>query len=60
MERKDGVLPQYNVRTDRMETALEAQDSIKKNIYAKRDEAARLEADKSAEKHGTEQSKETA
>lgn len=59
LERKDGVLPQYNVRTDRMEIALEAQDSIKRNLYAKRDEAAKAAAE--AENiQGTEQSEQTA
>lgn len=34
-EKKDGVLPQYDIRTDRFEIALEAQDLIVANQSAK-------------------------
>ena len=34
-ERKDGVLPQYDVRTDRFDIALEAMDKISKSEIAK-------------------------
>ena len=37
-ERKDGVLPQYDVRTDRVEIALEATDKVSKSEIAKREE----------------------
>lgn len=36
-ERKDGVLPQYDIRTDRWEIATEAMDKVAKSIIAKRD-----------------------
>ena len=35
-ERKDGVLPGYNVRTDRFEVALEATTNISKSVDATR------------------------
>jgi len=41
-ERKDGVLPDYNIRTDRFEVAVEAMDKIHKSQLAKRE--ARLKA----------------
>ena len=31
-ERKDGVLPEYNIRTDRFEVAREAQDRLNKGL----------------------------
>lgn len=31
-ERKDGVLPEYNIRTDRFEVAREAQDRLNQGI----------------------------
>lgn len=37
-ERKDGVLPGYNIRTDRWEIAIDAMDKVSKTITAKRDE----------------------
>lgn len=37
-ERKDGVLPQYNIRTDRFELALEAMGKVNKSYMAKREE----------------------
>lgn len=37
-ERKEGVKPEYNIRTDRFELAVEAQDKINKGRLAKRDE----------------------
>lgn len=40
-ERKDGVLPQYNIRTDRFEIAVEAMDKIHKTHLAKREERAK-------------------
>nr|WAE43642.1 MAG: hypothetical protein [Microviridae sp.] len=35
-ERKDGVLPAYNIRTDKMEVALEAMDYVSKSKIAAR------------------------
>jgi hypothetical protein len=51
-ERADGVQPQYDVRTDRMEIALDAMDVASKSHRAKREERHQLEqkaADKAAE-----------
>lgn len=36
-DRADGVLPEYNVRTDRFELAVEAMDGISRNHLAKRE-----------------------
>ncbi|AXH73495.1 MAG: hypothetical protein [Microviridae sp.] len=36
-ERKDGVLPSYNIRTDRFEVAVEAMQGISKQHIAKRE-----------------------
>lgn len=38
-ERKDGVLPQYNIRTDRMELALDAMSVAAKSDLAKREKS---------------------
>ena len=38
-ERKDGVIPGYNIRTDRFEVAIEAMDAVSKSYKAKREEA---------------------
>ena len=35
-ERKDGVLPQYDIRTDRFELAIDAMDKVTKSHVAKR------------------------
>lgn len=43
-ERKDGVLPAYNIKTDRFEIAVEAMDGISRAHLAKREE--RIEAAK--------------
>ena len=37
-ERKHGVQPEYNIRTDRFEIALEAMDKVSKSYQAKREE----------------------
>lgn len=39
-ERKDGVLPEHNIRTDRFELAVEAMDKVTTNKLAKREGAA--------------------
>ena len=36
-ERKDGVLPAYNIRTDRFDIAIEAMDKVNKTQTAKRE-----------------------
>ena len=35
-ERKEGVLPEYNIRTDRFEVAIEAMDAVNKTKVASR------------------------
>lgn len=42
-ERKEGVPAGYNIKTDRFEIAVQAKDTVTKNILAKRDETPRLE-----------------
>lgn len=37
-ERKNGVQPEYNIRTDRFEIALEAMDKVSSSYQAKREE----------------------
>lgn len=37
-ERKEGVLPEYDIRTDRMEIAIDAMDKVTKSKRAKREE----------------------
>ena len=36
-ERKEGVLPGYNIRTDRWEVAVDAMDKVNKSKIAKRE-----------------------
>ena len=51
MERKDGVKPEFNIRTDRFEVGLDAMDTVTKTKITKR-----LERAKEREKvQGTEQ-----
>ena len=38
-ERKDGVLPEYNIRTDRFEVAIDAMTAVQKSTMAKREAA---------------------
>lgn len=40
-ERAKGVEPQYNIRTDRMEVAVDATTKVKKSYQARREEAAK-------------------
>ncbi|AXH75322.1 MAG: hypothetical protein [Microviridae sp.] len=47
-ERKDGVQPQYNIRTDRFEIAVDAMDAVQKSHQAKR-EARIIEMNKKNE-----------
>lgn len=37
-ERKDGVKPEYDIRTDRFEIAVEAMDKVEKTYKAQREE----------------------
>lgn len=41
-ERKDGVQPSYNIRTDRWEVAVEAMDKVSKSHIAKREERGKV------------------
>ena len=41
-ERKDGVQPSYNIRTDRFEIAVEAMDKVTKTHQARREERAKI------------------
>ena len=49
-ERKDGVLPQYNIRTDKWDLAQEAMGKVEKTYKTQRLE--RLEANKNGKKDG--------
>lgn len=53
MERKDGVKPEYDVRTDRFDIALDAMDIIQRTKAAKREERQKLNSDEKP-KTGTE------
>lgn len=39
--REEGVLPQYDIRTDRWDLALEATDKISKSLNAKREDSTK-------------------
>lgn len=41
-ERKHGVQPSYNIRTDRFEVAVEAMEGVSKQHIAKREERAKV------------------
>lgn len=41
-ERKEGVLPEYDIRTDRWDIAIEAMDKVSKAHIAKRENLAEL------------------
>ena len=41
-ERKDGVMPAYNIRTDRFEVAIDAMDKVTKSNMAKREAKATM------------------
>lgn len=41
-ERKEGVRPEYDIRTDRFEVALEAMDKVSKTIRSKREERQKI------------------
>lgn len=44
-ERKDGVMPSYNIRTDRWDVAIEAMDKVSQSHIAKRAEKAKAQAE---------------
>lgn len=48
-ERKDGVEPQYDIRTDRFEIAREAMDKVHSSQIAKRNGVPEKEAEKGEE-----------
>ena len=47
-ERKEGVIPAYDVRTDRFEIAIEAMGKVVKSNIAKREQAAAKKAAEAA------------
>ena len=52
-ERKEGVIPAYDVRTDRFEIAIEAMGKVVKSNVAKREQAAAKKAAEAAAATGT-------
>jgi len=42
-ERKDGIKPEYDIRTDRWEIATEAMDKVQADMAAKREERAQTQ-----------------
>ena len=52
-ERKEGVIPAYDVRTDRFEIAVEAMGKVVKSNIAKREQAAAKKAAEAAAATGT-------
>lgn len=44
-ERREGVLPSYDIRTDRFEVALDATNKIQKSYQARREERAKAQMD---------------
>lgn len=57
-DRKDGVQPSYNIRTDRFEVAVEAMDKVTRSKIARRENAAKVvpleKKDKNTESTGNE------
>lgn len=51
-ERKDGVQPAYDIRTDRWEVALDAMDKVSKTHRAKREERHKAKDEKPADDMG--------
>lgn len=49
-ERKDGVIPGYNIRTDRFEVAADGMDLYHKNRAAKRENSSKMEVSKNSKK----------
>lgn len=52
-ERKDGIQPSYNIRTDRFDVALDGMTAIHKSQMAKREERAKLRVVKDSEAEST-------
>lgn len=51
-ERKDGVQPATNIRTDRFEVAIEAMDKVAKSYTARRGDKAEMKVSKNDDKGG--------
>lgn len=51
-ERKNGVMPEYNIRTDRFEVALNAMDAVQKSTMAKREAAMKASENNGANNSG--------
>lgn len=49
-ERKDGIIPGYNIRTDRFEVAAEAMDKVTRSKIASRDRVAKMDVVKDDDK----------
>lgn len=49
-DRKDGVLPQYDIRTDRWDVAIDAMDKVTKTETAKREARMKVVKDEPEEK----------
>ena len=58
-ERKEGVLPQYNIRTDRFEVAIEAMDAVNKTKVASRKSYTKEPKEEKQEPDGTGKGSET-
>lgn len=58
-ERKDGVLPQYDIRADRWDIAVEAMDAVSKTYKAKREERIGARAKANMEKEQRQENKGT-
>lgn len=52
-DRKDGVKPEHDVRTDRFEMAIDAQDKMSKAVHAKRDAFAKSKNKKDGKPEST-------
>ena len=52
-EKKDGVLPAYNVRTDRWEIATEAMDKVHRSKLASKDGVIKMNTDNTESIKGT-------
>ena len=51
-ERKNGVMPEHNIRTDRFEVALNAMDVVQKSTMAKREAAMKASENSGANNSG--------
>lgn len=55
-ERKHGVMPEYNIRTDRFDIAIDGMDTVTKTHLAKREERMKAKEDAKAAKEGNKDS----